>query len=62
VIALAAAFLGRGVYTLCDMPLDVLPDLSAPNVTTTAEVYELNSAIFAVADIVLDNEETAERG
>jgi len=37
VIALAAAFLGWGAYTLRDMPLDVLPDLSAPTVTILVE-------------------------
>src|SRR5215831_8922632 len=37
VIALAAAFLGWGGYVLRDMPLDVLPDLSAPTVTILVE-------------------------
>jgi CzcA family heavy metal efflux pump len=37
VIALAAAFLGWGTYVLRDMPLDVLPDLSAPTVTILVE-------------------------
>ena len=37
VIALAGAFLGWGAYTLRDMPLDVLPDLSAPTVTILVE-------------------------
>ena len=37
VIALAAAFLGWGAYVLRDMPLDVLPDLSAPTVTILVE-------------------------
>ncbi len=37
VIALAGAFLGWGAYVLRDMPLDVLPDLSAPTVTILVE-------------------------
>src|SRR5437773_3955998 len=37
VIALALAFLGSGAYVLRDMPLDVLPDLSAPTVTIIVE-------------------------
>jgi len=37
VIALAAAFLGWGGYVLRDVPLDVLPDLSAPTVTILVE-------------------------
>src|SRR6266496_4328954 len=37
VIALALAFLGWGAYVLRDMPLDVLPDLSAPTVTILVE-------------------------
>src|SRR6266513_931656 len=37
VIALAVAFLGWGAYVLRDMPLDVLPDLSAPTVTILVE-------------------------
>lgn len=37
VIALAAAFLGWGAYVLRDMPLDVLPDVSAPTVTILVE-------------------------
>src|SRR5438034_8252901 len=37
VIALALAFLGWGAYVLRDMPLDVLPDLSAPTVTIIVE-------------------------
>src|SRR4030081_1963213 len=37
VVALAAAFLGWGAYVLRDMPLDVLPDLSAPTVTILVE-------------------------
>ena len=37
VITLAAAFLGWGAYVLRDMPLDVLPDLSAPTVTILVE-------------------------
>src|SRR5712671_519524 len=37
VIALAAAFLGWGVYVLRDIPLDVLPDVSAPTVTILVE-------------------------
>jgi CzcA family heavy metal efflux pump len=37
VIALAAAFLGWGAFVLRDVPLDVLPDLSAPTVTILAE-------------------------
>ena len=32
VIALAAAFLAWGAYVLRDVPLDVLPDISAPTV------------------------------
>src|SRR6266699_4721473 len=39
VIALAAAFLGWGVYVLRDIPLDVLPDVSAPTVTILVEGY-----------------------
>src|SRR6266446_462472 len=37
VIALALAFFGWGAYVLRDMPLDVLPDLSAPTVTIIVE-------------------------
>jgi CzcA family heavy metal efflux pump len=37
VLALAAAFLGWGIYVLRDMPLDVLPDLNAPTVTILVE-------------------------
>src|SRR6516165_7900572 len=37
VMALAAALLGWGAYTLRDMPLDVLPDLGAPTVTILVE-------------------------
>lgn len=37
VIALAVAFLVWGGYVLRDMPLDVLPDLSAPTVTILVE-------------------------
>ena len=37
VIALALAFLGWGAFVLRDMPLDVLPDLSAPTVTIIVE-------------------------
>src|SRR2546427_8125254 len=37
VIALALAFLGWGLYVLRDMPLDVLPDVSAPTVTILVE-------------------------
>jgi CzcA family heavy metal efflux pump len=37
VIALAAAFLGWGGFVLRDVPLDVLPDLSAPTVTILVE-------------------------
>src|SRR5437879_9470438 len=37
VIALALAFFGWGAYILRDMPLDVLPDLSAPTVTIIVE-------------------------
>src|SRR6266446_7248085 len=37
VVALAAAFLAWGAYVLRDMPLDVLPDLSAPTVTILVE-------------------------
>ena len=37
VIALAAAFLGWGAYVLRDLPLDVLPDVSAPTVTILVE-------------------------
>jgi CzcA family heavy metal efflux pump len=37
VVALAVAFLGWGAYALRDMPLDVLPDLSAPTVTILVE-------------------------
>ncbi len=37
VIALAAAFLGWGFYVLRDIPLDVLPDVSAPTVTILVE-------------------------
>src|SRR6266478_2046401 len=37
VITLAAAFLGWGVFVLRDMPLDVLPDVSAPTVTILVE-------------------------
>lgn len=37
VIALAAAFLGWGGYVLREVPLDVLPDLSAPTVTILVE-------------------------
>jgi len=37
VITLAAAFLAWGAYLLRDMPLDVLPDLSAPTVTILVE-------------------------
>jgi CzcA family heavy metal efflux pump len=37
VIALAAAFLGWGAYVLRDIPLDVLPDVSAPTVTILVE-------------------------
>ena len=37
VIVLAAAFLGWGAFVLRDMPLDVLPDVSAPTVTILVE-------------------------
>src|SRR6266581_2068173 len=37
VITLAMAFFGWGVFVLRDMPLDVLPDLSAPTVTIIVE-------------------------
>jgi CzcA family heavy metal efflux pump len=37
VIALATMFLAWGAYVLRDMPLDVLPDLSAPTVTVLVE-------------------------
>lgn len=37
VIVLAAAFLGWGGFVLRDMPLDVLPDVSAPTVTILVE-------------------------
>ena len=37
VIALAAAFLVWGVFVLRTVPLDVLPDLSAPTVTILVE-------------------------
>src|SRR5437870_1304315 len=37
VIALALAFFGWGAFVLRDMPLDVLPDLSAPTVTIIVE-------------------------
>src|SRR3954471_4891170 len=37
VIALAAAFLCWGGFVLQDVPLDVLPDLSAPTVTILVE-------------------------
>jgi CzcA family heavy metal efflux pump len=37
VIALAAAFLAWGAYVLRDLPLDVLPDVSAPTVTILVE-------------------------
>ena len=37
VITLAAAFLVWGAYAFRDMPLDVLPDLSAPTVTILVE-------------------------
>ena len=37
VIAIAAAFLGWGGFVLRDVPLDVLPDLSAPTVTILVE-------------------------
>src|SRR5437899_8077150 len=37
VIALAAAFVGWGAYVLRDVPLDVLPDVSAPTVTIIME-------------------------
>src|SRR6266699_3128765 len=37
VIALAAAFLCWGGFVLRDVPLDVLPDLSAPTVTILVE-------------------------
>jgi CzcA family heavy metal efflux pump len=37
VLALTAAFLGWGVYVLREMPLDVLPDLTAPTVTVIVE-------------------------
>jgi CzcA family heavy metal efflux pump len=36
-MALAAAFLGWGAYVLRDVPLDVLPDVSAPTVTIIME-------------------------
>jgi CzcA family heavy metal efflux pump len=37
VLALTVAFLGWGIYVLRDMPLDVLPDLTAPTVTVIVE-------------------------
>src|SRR5260370_25446541 len=37
VIALAAAFVGWGAYVLHDVPLDVLPGVSAPTVTILVE-------------------------
>src|SRR5215471_10088705 len=37
VIALALAFVGWGTFVLRDMPLDVLPGLSAPTVTISVE-------------------------
>ena len=41
VIALAAAFLAWGAYALRDVPLDVLPDLSAPTVTILVEGHAM---------------------
>jgi Cu/Ag efflux pump CusA len=37
----ALAFLGWGLYVLRDMPLDVLPDVSAPTVTILVEGHGL---------------------
>src|SRR6266700_4784415 len=37
VLALAVAFLGWGAFVLRDVPLDVLPDVSAPTVTILVE-------------------------
>ena len=37
VVALAAAFLIWGGYSIREMPLDVLPDLTAPTVTILVE-------------------------
>jgi len=37
VLALAAAFLVWGGYSISTMPVDVLPDLSAPTVTILVE-------------------------
>src|SRR2546425_11628832 len=38
VLALAAGFLAWGGYVLSTMPVDVLPDLTAPTVTVLVEV------------------------
>jgi len=37
VVALSIAFLAWGVYVAREMPLDVLPDLTAPTVTILVE-------------------------
>ena len=37
VLMMAAGFLGWGVYLLSTMPVDVLPDLTAPTVTILVE-------------------------
>jgi len=41
VIVLAAAFLAWGAYAVRDVPLDVLPDLSAPTVTILVEGHAM---------------------
>ena len=37
VVALSVAFLAWGIYVAREMPLDVLPDLTAPTVTILVE-------------------------
>ena len=41
VISLAVAFLAWGIYVARDMPLDVLPDVSAPTVTILVEGHAM---------------------
>jgi CzcA family heavy metal efflux pump len=59
VIALAAAFLAWGVFVARDMPLDVLPDVSAPTVTILVEGHgmaptEMESLVTFPIEAVLN--------
>ena len=41
IVVAAAAFLAWGAYAVRDVPLDVLPDLSAPTVTVLVEGHAM---------------------